>query len=161
MATTGASASDTFLFNETFTVSDVNHAKYDRVSRITAHSPHQDTKIMLDINTEIYPVHEQEHVHMALVSSLSLDGTKDESKRGWRPPVPGEMTLADQYDYVCHGKVYRFEEGEGESMQVFGESFPKEKVVFVSFGGLLLHMEGPFRKMSPLRIDYVYLLLKK
>lgn len=33
--------------------------------------------------------------------------------------------------------------------------------VFVSFGGLLLYMEGPYKKLTPLRIDYVYLLIKK
>lgn len=33
--------------------------------------------------------------------------------------------------------------------------------VFISFGGLLLFMQGPYKKITPLRIDYVYLLLKK
>ena len=33
--------------------------------------------------------------------------------------------------------------------------------VFVSFGGLLLYLEGPYKKLTPLRIDYVYLLMKK
>lgn len=33
--------------------------------------------------------------------------------------------------------------------------------VFVSFGGLLLFMEGPYKRLTPLRIDYVYLLVRK
>lgn len=33
--------------------------------------------------------------------------------------------------------------------------------VFVSFGGLLLFMEGPYKNLTPLRIDYVYLCIKK
>lgn len=33
--------------------------------------------------------------------------------------------------------------------------------VFISFGGLLLYMQGPYKKLTPLRIDYVYLLVKK
>lgn len=33
--------------------------------------------------------------------------------------------------------------------------------VFISFGGLLLYIDGPYSKLVPLRIDYVYLLLKK
>ena len=32
--------------------------------------------------------------------------------------------------------------------------------VYISFGGLLLYMEGPYRRLTPLRIDYVYLLIK-
>ena len=33
--------------------------------------------------------------------------------------------------------------------------------VYVSFGGLLMAIDGPYRKLSPLKIEYVYLLLKK
>jgi hypothetical protein len=35
------------------------------------------------------------------------------------------------------------------------------RAVFVSFGGLLLYLEGPYKKLAPLRIDHLYLLLKK
>jgi hypothetical protein len=33
--------------------------------------------------------------------------------------------------------------------------------VYISFGGLLCCLDGPYKKLSPLRIDNVYLLLKK
>ena len=33
--------------------------------------------------------------------------------------------------------------------------------VFVSFGGLMLYMDGPYKSLTPLRIDYVYLCMKK
>ena len=33
--------------------------------------------------------------------------------------------------------------------------------VYVSFGGLLLYIEGPYKNLTPLRIDYVYLCIKK
>ena len=33
--------------------------------------------------------------------------------------------------------------------------------VYVSFGGLLLFIEGPYKNLTPLRIDYVYLCMKK
>lgn len=33
--------------------------------------------------------------------------------------------------------------------------------VFVSFGGLLLYMEGPYKNLTSLRIDYVYLCIKR
>lgn len=32
---------------------------------------------------------------------------------------------------------------------------------YVSFGGLLMCLDGPHKKLSPLRIDNIYLLLKK
>ncbi len=37
---------------------------------------------------------------------------------------------------------------------------PRSKV-YVSFGGLLLYMDGPYAVLNALRIDHVYLLMKK
>lgn len=88
----------------------------------------------------------------------------------------GEQTLANDYDYVCHGKVYRFEESSTNGNMYVGRlrgAFRTDiatgvltgdrllRAVFVSFGGLLLYVDGPYKKLAPLRIDYVYLLLKK
>ena len=36
-----------------------------------------------------------------------------------------------------------------------------DRKVYISFGGLLLCLDGLYKKLSPLRIDNVYLLLKK
>jgi DNA-directed RNA polymerase I, II, and III subunit RPABC3 len=33
--------------------------------------------------------------------------------------------------------------------------------MFASFGGLLMFLEGPYKKMTALRVDDVYLLIKK
>lgn len=33
--------------------------------------------------------------------------------------------------------------------------------VYASFGGLLLHIEGPHKRLSGLRHEYIYLLIKK
>jgi DNA-directed RNA polymerase I, II, and III subunit RPABC3 len=38
---------------------------------------------------------------------------------------------------------------------------PFRRKVYVSFGGLLMCLDGPYKKLSPLKIDYVYLLMKK
>lgn len=54
-----------------------------------------------------------------LASTLSLDGVKDDVKGGWRELRPGEgISLADEYEYVCYGKIYRFEEEDLENMYV-------------------------------------------
>ena len=107
--------SDAILFEETFTVTGLNEGKYDRVARITASGAGQDTYITLDVNKELYPVAVNESLTLCLAATLALDGSKDEG-RSWKEIAKGESTLADHYDYVCHGKVYRFEEGEGEAM---------------------------------------------
>ncbi|KAL4889438.1 hypothetical protein BDV59DRAFT_195698 [Aspergillus ambiguus] len=140
--------SDPVLFEDTFTITAINPLKYDRVSRLTCTSSDNYTTFTLDVNTEIYPCAVGESISLAIASTLSLDG-KDSVD--WRQVGTGEQSLADDYDYVCHGKVYRFEEG----------STSGNMAVFISFGGLLLYLEGPYKKTAPLRIDYVYLLLKK
>jgi len=106
---------DSQLYEESFTIGSINSQKYDRVSRIAASSPSNDTQLTLDVNTELYPLSTGENFQLVLASTLALDGTKED--RGWRDLTrTGEQTLADMYDYVCRGKIYRFEEGTGENL---------------------------------------------
>ena len=106
---------DATLFSDTFTITDVNAAKYDRVARLTAHTATGETQLTLDVNTELFPCIAGERIEILLASTLSLDGSKDDGK-GWRDIGMGESSMADGYDYVCHGKIYRFEEGDDENM---------------------------------------------
>ncbi|KAF2473843.1 RNA polymerase [Lindgomyces ingoldianus] len=139
---------DAQLFEETFSITSVNNEKYDRVSRIFGTSTDSTTTMSLDINHELFPVATGDNITLVMASTLNLDGSKEE--KGWREASKSEQTLADMFEYVCHGKVYRFDEGNGETIKVY-----------TSFGGLLLYLEGPFKKLTSLRIDYVYLLAKK
>lgn len=105
---------DTQLYEDSFVVTAVNSGKYDRVSRlICKSSPSADTDMTLDVNTELYPCGTNDTLHLVLVTTLNLDGSGDDkSGRAWRDPGrSGESTLADMYDYVCRGKIYKFDEG--------------------------------------------------
>ena len=124
------SSGDAQLFEDTFTVTDYDQSKYDRVARITGTSTDNMTEMKLDINTELFPCHVGETLQVVLATTLSLDGgnrgdgeqqARDDSNesKGWRDVrgAPEEATLADMYDYVCHGKIYKFEDAnEGQSM---------------------------------------------
>jgi DNA-directed RNA polymerase I, II, and III subunit RPABC3 len=108
--------SENILFENSFKITEINSAKYDRVSRIKAYSEAtQDILLTLDVNSELYPLNIDDRMTVALAVSLNLDGSKDDGK-GWREVGRGEQTLADEFDYVCHGKIYRFEEGSGDNM---------------------------------------------
>jgi len=157
---------DSQLYDEIFTLSALNAAKYDRVARISGLSLDRSTSFSLDINTELYPCQPGESVSLVLASTLSLTGSDSADgeggpERGWRDlSRSGEATLADAYDYVMRGKVYKFDRAEpavGEG-QVGGEGMVG---VYVSFGGLLLYLNGPAGKLGGVKMDYVYLLLKK
>ena len=109
--------SENELLSHRFRIDEINDAKYDRVCRIKAYSdtPGREVEMHLDVNKELYPLNIDDQISVTLALSLNLDGSKDDGK-GWRDVGRGEQTLADEYDYVCHGKIYRFEEGNGDNM---------------------------------------------
>ncbi len=116
-----AISGDSQLFEDHFTVTDVDKSKYDRVARLSATTTDAQTVMTLDINTELFPCVVGEQLHCVLSTTLSLDGSRDDDK-GWRDATKfgGEGTLADMFDYVCHGKIYKFEDGDdGHTMWVF------------------------------------------
>ncbi|KAF5022646.1 hypothetical protein F66182_5289 [Fusarium sp. NRRL 66182] len=144
---------DATLFEEEFTVTEYDQSKYDRVARISCTSSDSQTVMTLDINIELFPCAVSDNMRVVLTTSLALDGSKEEEK-GWRDVGKGgdaPATMADMYDYVCHGKIYKFEETyDGNTINAY-----------VSFGGLLMSLQGPVKKLTPLRVDNVYLLVKK
>jgi len=105
-------------------------------------------ELWLDVNTEIYPL-EHQKFSLALASTLNLDGSPDEGffDASDRP------TLADKYEYVMYGKVFKYQE----------ESSPSLKVsVFVSFGGLLMLLKGDPRNLGGIELDSrIYLLMRR
>lgn len=116
MANTGGDAT---LFEESFTITNVDQSKYDRVARIYATSTDNQTIMSLDVNVELFPCQVSEGINIVLATSLALDGSKEDEK-GWKDTGKGssaEASLADMFDYVCHGKIYKFEDGDdGQTM---------------------------------------------
>lgn len=106
---------DAQVFEETFTLTEVNSERYDRVSRIFGTSSDNSLTMTLDINHELFPCRLGDNIQMVLATTLNLDGTKEETS--WRNVTKsGTTTLADMYDYVCYGKNYRFEDGDGDTL---------------------------------------------
>ena len=102
---------DAQKFEDTFVIDTVDNSKYDRVSRIFGNSADHSVALTLDINHELFPVSVQDNLNLVLADSLSLnqDGVKEE--KGWRETAKGEASLADMYEYVMHGRIYKFEDG--------------------------------------------------
>ncbi|KAF2671996.1 UDP-glucose 4-epimerase Gal10 [Microthyrium microscopicum] len=142
---------DATLYEDTFSILEYNPGKYDRVARVSGTSVDGNTKMDLDVNIELYPVAPGDQVQILITSTLNLDGSKEEDtmeRGGWRETK--ELSIADQWDYVCYGKVYKFDESDSNNIKVY-----------VSFGGLLLCFEGPYKKLTPMRVDHAYLCMKK
>ncbi|KAJ2901973.1 putative dna-directed rna polymerases i protein [Zalerion maritima] len=145
--------SDAHLYEDRFQITAYDQSKYDRVARLSCTSLGGQTTMELDINIELFPCAVGEELYIVLATSLSPDGSKDEGV-GWREQArtgPPEPSLADNFDYVCRGKIYKFVEGEDQS----------SIAAYLSFGGLLMCLEGPYKKLTSLRVEYTYLLIRK
>ncbi|KAH9835651.1 RNA polymerase [Rhodofomes roseus] len=146
------------VFDDIFTINaiDKEGKKFDRVSRLYAHSKNYDMDFTLDYNVELYPLQKDESFALALASSLArgpnTSGEEDEKDRDvWRPDGKGRRGLEDDYEYVMYGKVYRFDGGSQEIV-----------TVYASFGGLLMSLTGSFRHLTSIVLgDPIYLLLRK
>ncbi|KAJ3026093.1 UNVERIFIED_CONTAM: hypothetical protein HDU68_006202 [Siphonaria sp. JEL0065] len=144
------------IFTDIFEVGDINKGgkKFDRVSRLNATSEAADTEIILDINTEIYPMSISDKFTLSLATSLNLDSSASTSattggkKESWRD-TSNQRSLADEYEYVMFGKVYKYDETGGKN----------KASVYVSFGGLLLLISG--EPVDVLVGQEIYLLMRK
>lgn len=106
---------DSQLFEDSFNILTVHDKKYDRVIRVEGTSTDSKTTFSLDVNNELFPLAQGDSMQLLLASTLKLDGSKDEMK-SWTPAAQEEATLADMWDYVMYGKVYRFLESDEQNV---------------------------------------------
>lgn len=151
---TAVSAARVTLFEDIFEVNALNPEgkKFDRVNRLTATGTTFECDLLLDINCQIYSLLEGEKMTLVLASTLNLDGSPDDHT-SYNPSqmARNEPTLADNYEYVMHGRV-------------FDVSYKKDGVVVIaiSFGGLLCRLTGDQRHLSSVLPDMrLYILIKK
>eukprot|EP01059_Diplonema_ambulator_P003180 TRINITY_DN1282_c0_g2_i2.p2 TRINITY_DN1282_c0_g2~~TRINITY_DN1282_c0_g2_i2.p2 ORF type:complete len:156 (+),score=61.04 TRINITY_DN1282_c0_g2_i2:36-470(+) len=138
------------ITEDQFEVRQVDHeAHFDRVSRINATSKTFGFKVTLDINTDIYPVEEGDDLTLALARTLELDGSLTHDS--YDPTILTRHTLAERYEYVCHGTVYKVQAGEKGGTVTF----------YISFGGLLMKLTGQIQKLTNIELNMkVYLLIR-
>ncbi|GAA0143510.1 DNA-directed RNA polymerase [Lithospermum erythrorhizon] len=140
------------LFEDIFHVDqlDPDGRKFDKVTRIEARSDQFDMLMHLDINNEIYPMRVGDKFTMALAPTLNLDGTPDS---GYYTPG-ARRSLAEDYDYVMHGKLYRVSEDI--------KSMPVKTDLYVSFGGLLMMLKGDRSVAAKFELDQkLFILIRK
>lgn len=139
------------LFEDIFEVTALNPDgyKFERVNRIQAVGTTFECDLLLDINCEIYSLKETDKFTLVLASTLHLDGSPADHFS--YVPNNTEPSLADNYEYVMHGRVYDM-------------SYQKDGtvVIAISYGGLLMRLSGDQRHLTNIQPDLrLYLLLKK
>eukprot|EP01060_Flectonema_neradi_P035097 TRINITY_DN6343_c0_g1_i1.p1 TRINITY_DN6343_c0_g1~~TRINITY_DN6343_c0_g1_i1.p1 ORF type:complete len:148 (+),score=22.43 TRINITY_DN6343_c0_g1_i1:102-545(+) len=138
------------IMEDQFDVMKIDHeAHFDRVSRLEAVSRTFGLKATLDVNTDIYPVEVSDSLTIALSKTLELEGQL--SSDAYDATVLTRATLAERYEYVCHGTVYNVQAEKGDVVNFY-----------ISFGGLLLKLKGQIQKLGGLDLgNRVYLLIRK
>ncbi|EGG11339.1 uncharacterized protein MELLADRAFT_33205, partial [Melampsora larici-populina 98AG31] len=142
------------LFDDLFTLTDLDKEgkKFDRVSRLKAISSNHSMNLTLDFNIELYPLKIGDCFALALSSSLTPEGEKDGGAeiQSWRLEE-GKGGLADEYDYVMYGKLYKFDTGASDTV-----------TCYISFGGLLMALSGDYRHLDQLTVgQMVFLLMRR
>ncbi|XP_023707806.1 DNA-directed RNA polymerases I, II, and III subunit RPABC3 isoform X2 [Cryptotermes secundus] len=90
---------------------------------------------------------------LVLATTLREDGYPDSGD--WNP-IDNEGSRADSFEYVMYGKIYRIE-GDESSTE------PSSRLAaYVSFGGLLMRLQGDANNLHGFEVDqHMYLLMKK
>lgn len=91
------------------------------VSRIEASTDGGEMELCLDINSDIYPIREEEKFTLALATSL--DASPDPGH--WNQHV--NSPLLDKYEYVMSGKVYKILR-EGPTNKLYVRSVPEQNL---------------------------------
>lgn len=93
---------------------------------------------------------------VALARTIHLDGTAETGRHDASSPlVTRAASLMDGYEYVMHGRVFKYAGAGGTSGRARVE-------MIASFGGLLLKLGGEAAKLQLLEVDSaVYLLVRK
>ncbi|OQR76924.1 DNA-directed RNA polymerases I [Tropilaelaps mercedesae] len=144
------------LFEDIFDVKDIDPEgkKFDRCSRLHCESESFKMDLILDINSQVYRVELGDKFRLVIATSLREDGSDPDN--GDYNPADDTPTRADQFEYVMHGKIYRIEGDDATT----GEC--TRLAAYVSFGGLLMRLQGDPNNLHGFEVDnYVYLLMKK
>ncbi|CAN6567765.1 unnamed protein product [Malus baccata var. baccata] len=155
-----------FLFDDIFSIEkvDPDGKKFDKVSRIVAQSEKHGVLLLLDVNTEIYPMHAKDKFLMVLSPTLEWSGAIATGKRG----QVEQKSLADKFEYIMHGLLYKMstacsESSKGKPKASDEGSKTDVKVeVYASFGGLQMMLKGDPSSCTKFTIDQnLFLLIRK
>lgn len=146
----------TALLEDTYGVLEVDSAgkKFDKVSRLHCRGENYEMELLLDVHSELLRLRAGDKFFMALVKSLSSEGSASKSGEGMNEydySLEEKHPYLDKFSYVMHGTVFSIEKDKG---QTIGE-------VLVSFGGLLMSLKGDMKSLQSFETDRkIYLLIR-
>ena len=128
--------------------SHITNVCVSTVSRLCCRNTNYDVQLIVDVN-DVFEANIDDKLHIVLASTLNLDGTP--TPETYDPSIFSQPTLADKFDYVMYGKVFKFKPEDGQKLSVI-----------ISFGGLLLYIKAEPRILGLIQLDSnVFLLMRK
>lgn len=129
------------------TLVKIKNKVFSKVSRIYAASSPQKNEMTIDINTEIYRIHEEDKLDLLVLKVNPLLDQKKQENQDWIDFFGKD--LLDLYEYVMYGTI--FHSGIDE----------KRFFIYASFGGLLLKLFGNLETttMEEIKVDSKILLM--
>lgn len=124
---------------------------FSKVSRIFARSKSDSLEMILDVNTEIYPVCINDVIEISLVKTFYSDSI-DGLLAGNNLFQYFDEKIIDLYEYVMYGTIFH--------MGIEGVNF----FVYSSFGGLLMKIYGSSENYSTKEFEMdgkILLLIRK
>ncbi|KAL3624567.1 hypothetical protein CASFOL_031235 [Castilleja foliolosa] len=88
-----------------------NQVVYDKVSRVVAKGEEDDCYLELDVHTELYPMLPGEKFRMLISATLNMDGSAVTAYF----PEGKQKSLADKFEYVMHGLLYKMAEAKDKT----------------------------------------------
>ena len=135
------------LFSSTFKVERMDDSRFDKVARFYCTS--QGTNLFVDINVDVYPVQKNNELVVTFASTILKNGAPVPDT--YDPTLFEQETLADDYEYVMYGKVFKFINGSDKNVSIV-----------MSFGGLLAVLQGDAALFKDIELNSsIFLLAKK
>jgi DNA-directed RNA polymerases I, II, and III subunit RPABC3 len=152
-SSSAAAVAKVTLFEDIFEVMALNPDgyKFENVNRIQGFGTTFECDLLLDMNSNIYPLRDHEKFTLVLASTLHLDGSPADHNSYVPISIHSEPNLADHYEYVMHGRVFEMKYSKDGNV-----------TISISYGGLLMRISGDSKHLSAIRPDQrLYLLIKK
>ena len=161
--------SNNIIFEEIFEVENIDKDSkiFEKVQRCEGNTKKTNYKIMLDINSEIYPMEKGGVYSIVLAKSIEESNKVKPNEFDYELTTNKMGTLMDKYEYVMRGRVFQFNSDKKRE----GNSSNQDTLcISISFGGLLLDISnlkrdnstGKSKPFEDIELDEeLFLLMKK
>ena len=160
--------SKNIVFDEILKVENIDKDTkiFEKVQRCEGKTQKTNYNIILDVNSEIYPMEIGSLYSIVLVKSIEENDKIKKNEFDYELTTNKKNTLMDKYDYVMRGKVFQFSSDKKRN----GDSNNQDSLcISISFGGLLLDISNLKRDNSGKPKDFedieldedLFLLMKK